>query len=132
MEKLSKVTYNGVEFTIEDAGAQIKLEALQKLYNKFNEPYIAGGIFHESELIKRQEHIQEFPAKDINRWIEGHKLDYPYFVFTCTNPATIIYTKAGNSIDQNRVYVTEYLPTEPYEDWECDEDDVITIYYGDN
>lgn len=131
MEKISAINYNGVRFIIEDEGAQRQLQALQRIYDKFNEPYIAGEIYHNPELIKRQEHIQEFSAKDINRWIEGHKLDYPYFVFTCTDPSITISTKAGNTIDQNKVYISEYLPTEPYADWDADEDDVITIYYGD-
>lgn len=130
MEKISTINYNGIEFTIEDEGAQRKLQALQYFYDKFNEPYIASDIYRQPELIKSQEHIQQFPAKDINKWIEGHKLSYTYFVFTCTNASISITTKAGNIINQDRVYIAEFLPDRPYTDWEADEDDIITIYYG--
>lgn len=54
--------------------------------------------------------------------------DYPYFYYNSTSKDRKLYTKAGNTILQNMVCLTEYLSNEI---GDLDIGEVITIHYGD-
>ena len=91
MAKISYLNFNGIDFTITDGEAQIKLDALQKLYNKQNEPYLAS-IYNQPSIIKEQDIKEDIPADRLGEWLAGAKPNYSYFVFTATNPSLTLTT----------------------------------------
>lgn len=102
---------------------------------------IIGEVYKDkkaipSQSITIQKHTQTFKAKDLQEWINGEKLDYPYFTYRSNNPYIRIYASTGTMLDQDVAFSTRFLPyndevgKEYYEG--ISEDDVITIYYGKN
>lgn len=109
---ITKININGLEYEIVDKAAK---EAITKL----NEPYITYPSI-KKDIIELQS-----IASTITDGFEV--MDYPYFYFTSTNGDRVLYTKAGNTVLQNMVFLTRYL-SNVIEG--LDEDEVITIHYG--
>lgn len=87
--------------------------------DKLNEPYIPYPSIQTS-LIKG------YNIKDTVT--DGFDIRaFNYFYFTSTNKDRVLFTKAGNMILQNMVYLTEYLTNKVDS---LDEGEIITIYYG--
>lgn len=87
--------------------------------DKLNEPYVPYPAIHINQILGQQinETVTDcFDIKALN-----------YFYFTSTNKDRVLYTKAGNMILQNVVFLTEYLSNQ-IED--IVEGEVITIHYG--
>lgn len=89
-----------------------------------------------SQSITIQKHSQTFLAKDLGAWIEGEKLDYPYFTYRSNNPYIRIYSNTGTMLDQDVTFSSRFLPTEndinDYYFEGINEGDTITVYYGKN
>ena len=87
-----------------------------------------------SQSITIQKHSQTFLAKDLGAWIEGEKLDYPYFTYRSNNPYIRIYSNTGTMLDQDVTFSTRFLPYKndlnEYYFEGIKEGDTITIYYG--
>lgn len=89
-----------------------------------------------SQSITIQKHSQTFLAKDLGAWIEGEKLDYPYFTYRSNNPYIRIYSNTDTLLDQDVVFSSRFLPYKndinKYYYEGINEGDTITVYYGEN
>lgn len=87
-----------------------------------------------SQSITIQNHRQTILAKDLGAWIEGRKLDYPYFTYRSNNPYIRIYSNTGTMLDQDVTFSTRFLPSkndvDKYYFEGIKEGDTITFYYG--
>lgn len=112
MSNISTIRINGQEYEIVD-------KASRELLIKMNEPYLPYPS------IKTDKIESQSIASTVTDGFEV--MDYPYFYFTSTNEDRRLYTKAGNMIHQNMVFLTSYL-SNSIEGLE--EGEVITIHYG--
>lgn len=112
MNNISTIRINGQEYEIVD-------KASRQLLEKMNEPYLPFPSIKQDEI--ESQNISTTITSDFEI------MDYPYFFFTSTNKDRVLYTKAGNMVLQNKVFLTSYLSN--YID-SIDEGEVITIYYG--
>lgn len=110
--EITKITLNGKEYEVVD-------KAARDVIYKISEPYLPFPTIHKDYI----------DSQSISSTItDGFEMmNYDYFYFTSTNKDRVLYTKAGNMILQNVVFLTEYLSNQ-IEDIE--EGEVITIHYG--
>lgn len=95
------------------------LTYLMDSVDKLNEPFVPFPAIHINQIIGQ--HITD-------TIIDGFEIKaLKYFYFTSTNKHRVLYTKAGNIILQNTVFLTSYLSN--YIE-ELEEGEVITIHYG--
>lgn len=110
--EISKISINGKVYEVVDKESRAAI-------SKWTETYLPYPSI-KKEVIESQ-NISEYIR-------DGFKvLDYPYFYFYSTSKDRVLYTKAGNTLNQNRVYLSEYLSNEIDD---LDEGELITIYYG--
>lgn len=121
--EISKVNINGVEYDIISEEQRQRIEVLEAAYNKWTEAYIAGcGI--EPADIKSQNNVQTLKAKELKDYKAP---DFSHFWYTAEK--TKLITEYGNTILSNNhccynlwCFKGDYITT--------DEDDLVTIYYG--
>lgn len=112
MKGISEILINGVTYEVVDKESR-------ELISKWTETYLPYPSIQKDKIL----------SQNISDYIkDGFEiLDYPYFFFTSTDKDRVLYTKAGNWLNQNKVYLTEYLSNQ-IED--LDKNEIITIYYG--
>lgn len=92
---------------------------LKDSVDKLNEPYVPYPAIHINQILSQQINETISVGFDIKTM--------KYFYFTSTEKDRVLYTKAGNMVLQNMVFLTEYLSNQ-IED--IVDGEVITIHYG--
>lgn len=107
--ELNQITLNGKEYDLVD-------KAATNLLIKMNEPYLPYPTISKEDISAYSTDVTD-----------GFNIeDYTYFYFTSTNKDRILYTKAGNMVLQEMVFLTEHLSNEIKDQ----DNEVITIHYG--